>query len=119
MILPITILPGGDNHRYACGDQPPRRLQARRHDVEVRQSTPQRHWIRRNEHGGLISDLIHRANDKLAPSGQGFFWSWNGTPSKGVHGDASADSSLDLGLFNVSNLGTLPKTRLVPIEGGA
>ena len=119
VILPVTILRGDDNHRYEFGDQPPRRLQARRQDVEVRQSTPLRHWIRRSEHGGLISDLIHPADDKLAPAGQGFLWSWGAAASKAVTRSTSAEESLDLGLSIDPTPRTLPKTRLVPIESGA
>jgi len=118
-ILPVTVLPGGDNHRYARDGQPPKRLQARRHDIEVRQSGPQRHWIRRSEGGGLIGDLVHRANGTLAPAGQSFYWSWDGTHSEDPSQEPIVDESLDFRLVNDGNTRSLPKTRLVPIQSGA
>jgi len=112
-ILPLTLLEGGDNHRYHRTNQRPGRLQARRQDVEIGQAVPLRHWIRRTERGGLISDLLLQAREDPAPAGQAFLWSWEG--ERIADPSPPTGPSISLSLSVEPPKARLPRTRLVPL----
>lgn len=119
LILPLTILPSRDNHRYESSDSGSGRLRARRHDIEIGEATPLRRWVRSNERGGVISDFLSAAGGQLAPAGQAFLWAWEGTQTPNLPPEEKGRPSVSLGLDVESPRGHLPKTRLVPIESGA
>jgi hypothetical protein len=119
LILPLTILRDGDNHRYETSNSPPGRLRARRHDIEVGEASPLRRWVRCNERGGVISDFLSGAGSQLAPAGQAFLWSWEGKRGGGGPPETRGGPSISLGLDIDPPRGQLTRTRLVPIESGA
>jgi hypothetical protein len=119
LILPLTILPDGDNHRYESSHSPPARLRARRHDIEIGEAGPLRRWVRSNERGGVISDLLSAAGAQLAPAGQAFLWSWEGELHGGGRLDTNRKPSISLGLDVVPPRAGPTKIRLVPIDSGA
>ncbi len=114
-VVPVEVIEGGDNHRYAHGDGV-RRLRARRHDVAVRGAAARHPWIRRSAEGPLISDLLAGAEAPTAPAGPAFALRWieGARPGAPLREPLPADHP-----WRLPSSAPPRPLRLVPMEGGA
>lgn len=111
--VPLTVLPGGDDHRVTTADGWVR-LRVRRPDLAVRGAGRRRPWLREAPDGPLISDVLAGAEENRPPTGAAWAIRWEGP----------ADP--DPGLWIPSPAFPLPRPgpgrdvlRLVPLVEGA
>ncbi len=114
-VVPLSVIEGGDNHRYTLDDRV-RRLRARRKVVPVRGADSRHPWIRRSALGPLISDLLSGAEGPTAPAGPAFALRW--TPGPALQPPPREPLPADHPWRLPSSAPPRP-LRLVPMEGGA